>query len=69
MPALARYDLLIAVLVGYCGLILLAMRAGKRRLPYPPGPKRLPIIGNLFSMPSQEAWVTYKKWSEKFGMK
>ncbi|KAH9160855.1 hypothetical protein EDB89DRAFT_1811985, partial [Lactarius sanguifluus] len=42
-------------------------RASKRRLPYPPGPKRLPIVGNLFSMPSREEWITYRKWSEQLG--
>ena len=40
----------------------------RKRLPYPPGPKRLPIVGNLFSMPSREEWVTYRKWSEESGM-
>ncbi|KAH8997178.1 cytochrome P450 [Lactarius hatsudake] len=62
----AQYDLLVAVVVGFGGLVLLVIRAHKRRLPYPPGPKRLPIIGNLFKIPSQEAWVTYRKWSEEF---
>lgn len=38
-----------------------------RRLPYPPGPKRIPIIGNLLDMPSREEWVTYKKWSDQYG--
>lgn len=36
-------------------------------LPYPPGPKRIPIIGNLLDMPSHEEWVTYKKWSDQYG--
>ncbi|KAI9432056.1 cytochrome P450 [Lactarius indigo] len=67
MFILTRYDLLVAVVVGFSGLVLLVTRAGKRRLPYPPGPKRLPIIGNLFSIPSREEWVTYRKWSEEFG--
>ncbi|KAH8980773.1 cytochrome P450 [Lactarius hatsudake] len=38
-----------------------------RGLPYPPGPKRIPIIGNLLDMPSHEEWVTYKKWSDQYG--
>ncbi|KAH9164504.1 cytochrome P450 [Lactarius sanguifluus] len=66
MLVLAQYDLLAAVVVGFGSLVLLVMRASKRRLRYPPGPRRLPIIGNLFSIPSQEAWVTYRKWSEEF---
>ncbi len=69
MLNLARYDFLFAVVVGFSGLTLLVMYARKRRLPYPPGPKRLPVVGNLFSMPSQEEWVTYKKWSEELGVK
>ncbi len=38
-----------------------------RPLPYPPGPKRLPIIGNLLDMPSNSEWVVYKKWSDQYG--
>ena len=68
MLNLARYDFLLAIVVGFTWLM---MRAGKRRrlLPYPPGPKRLPVVGNLFSMPSQEEWVTYRKWSEQLGVR
>ncbi|KAH9976328.1 hypothetical protein BGW80DRAFT_1292866 [Lactifluus volemus] len=36
-------------------------------LPYPPGPKRLPVIGNLLDMPSREEWLTYRKWSDEYG--
>ena len=69
MLDLVRYDYLLAVVVGFGGLTFFVMRAGKRRLPYPPGPKSLPIVGNLFSMPSEEEWITYRKWSEESGMR
>ncbi|KAF9022856.1 cytochrome P450 [Hymenopellis radicata] len=35
-------------------------------LPLPPGPKRLPIIGNLLNRPSHHVWLTYSKWAEQF---
>ena len=38
-----------------------------RGLPFPPGPKRIPIIGNLLDMPSHEEWETYKNWSDQYG--
>jgi hypothetical protein len=69
MLVLSRYDIPLAVVVAFSGLaFLVVVRASKRRLPYPPGPRRLPIVGNLFSMPSQEEWVTYMKWSKDCGM-
>ena len=63
-----RYDILLAVVTALGGLaFLVVVRISKRRLPYPPGPRRLPIVGNLFSMPSREEWKVYKKWSEDCG--
>lgn len=36
-------------------------------LPLPPGPKGLPVIGNLLDMPTEFEWKTYHEWSKKLG--
>jgi hypothetical protein len=36
-------------------------------LPLPPGPKPLPVIGNLLDMPKEKDWVTYRYWNERYG--
>ncbi|KAF8896779.1 OrdA protein [Gymnopilus junonius] len=33
----------------------------------PPGPKGLPIIGNVADMPSQKEWLTFAEWGRKWG--
>ncbi|KAI0061733.1 cytochrome P450 [Artomyces pyxidatus] len=38
-----------------------------RQLPLPPGPKPLPIIGNLLDVPTKAPWATYAKWAEQYG--
>jgi hypothetical protein len=71
MSILARFDMIpLTILSVLFGLTLLRVVwfSCKKQLSYPPGPKRLPIVGNLFSMPSEEEWVTYRKWSDEFGM-
>jgi hypothetical protein len=40
----------------------------KRSLPLPPGPKGLPLIGNIFDFPKSHEWEIYAKWSKEFGL-
>jgi hypothetical protein len=36
-------------------------------LPLPPGPKGYPLIGNLFDMPVDKAWIVYDEWRKTYG--
>ncbi|KAG7451628.1 cytochrome P450 [Guyanagaster necrorhizus] len=38
-----------------------------RRTLFPPGPKELPLIGNLLDMPTEKEWLTFSKWGEIYG--
>ncbi|KAH8832224.1 cytochrome P450 [Flagelloscypha sp. PMI_526] len=47
---------------------LLYSRFRKRRPgPLPPGPRGLPLIGNVFDMPATKSWETFAKWGQKYG--
>ncbi|KAF5367913.1 hypothetical protein D9757_007761 [Collybiopsis confluens] len=35
--------------------------------PYPPGPFRWPIIGSMFSMPTNKSWLQFTAWKETYG--
>lgn len=49
--------------------VWLAIRITSKRsaLPYPPGPRRLPIVGNAFDIDLKEPHVTYTKWAKSYG--
>ena len=42
-------------------------RRNPARLPYPPGPKGYPIIGNLFDIPSAFIYKRFREMSRELG--
>jgi hypothetical protein len=37
-------------------------------LPLPPGPYRLPLIGNVFNFPKAESWLAAAWWRKEYGV-
>ncbi|KZT28739.1 cytochrome P450 [Neolentinus lepideus HHB14362 ss-1] len=61
--AVSLVDILLAVV----GCIILKRLVSRKPVPYPPGPKGWPIIGNIFDMPSEYKWAAASEWADKWG--
>lgn len=53
----------LAVVIALRGIWL--RKASKN--PLPPGPRGLPLLGNLFDMPRHSAWLAFSEWAKEFG--
>lgn len=55
----------------FSGLLLyvatIYVRKRSSKLPLPPGPRKYPIVGNLFDVPAKFQWESYARWSREYG--
>ncbi|KAF8496294.1 cytochrome P450 [Gautieria morchelliformis] len=56
---------LVLLAVGISGVVML--RWSRSKTPLAPGPRPLPMVGNLFQMPREQEWHTYQAWARKYG--
>ncbi|KJA23927.1 hypothetical protein HYPSUDRAFT_39442 [Hypholoma sublateritium FD-334 SS-4] len=49
------------------GVILIKKILSTHTAPLPPGPRKLPFLGNLLDMPSSQEWLTFADWGRKWG--
>ncbi|KAF8874736.1 cytochrome P450 [Infundibulicybe gibba] len=56
-----------ALAVGLFRVYVQNMSRNPKRLPLPPGPKGLPIIGNFLDMPVHKQWAIFGEWSKIYG--
>lgn len=39
----------------------------KPKLQLPPGPRPLPLVGNVFQVPKEKDYVVYSEWAKQYG--
>jgi hypothetical protein len=69
MPVLSLTSTLDILVLVFSLAVLLTIRDYQRRRgrPYPPGPRPLPLIGNLLDIPKEFSWLSYTQLSKKHG--
>ena len=64
---LVLVQLVVAVSAILCLWSFAQWRIRTRGLPLPPGPRRLPVVGNMFDLPRSRQWVGYRDLSRELG--
>ena len=64
---MSALDILVLV-ISIAAFIAIRDYQTRRGLPYPPGPRPLPLIGNLLDIPKESSWLAYTQLSRKHGM-
>ncbi|TCD61530.1 hypothetical protein EIP91_008274 [Steccherinum ochraceum] len=57
---------ILAAVVALAALSAIVWLRRARKLRLPPGPKPLPIVGNVLDMPSSKPWEKYSEWSKEY---
>ncbi|KAF9457678.1 cytochrome P450 [Collybia nuda] len=65
MVQLNLLSALASIIVIFCFYVIFREQT-RRSLPLPPGPKKLPLLGNLLHMAKDLKWKTYHKWCKEF---
>ena len=60
-------DLLLVVLGVVSCVLYVLVRSSRRKMPYPPGPKPDPIIGNFRHMGKYAPWFYYTELKKQYG--
>ncbi|KAF9528288.1 putative monooxygenase [Crepidotus variabilis] len=60
-------EIILASILGLVVLRLLFHTAKKRREPLPPGPPKLPLLGNAHQTPKTHLWLKFAEWGKIYG--
>jgi hypothetical protein len=73
-PSLVVFTIMdiVAIAIGVVSLVaLLSVWTSRRKshsLPLPPGPRRIPFLGNVLDIDITEPHVTYTQWGLQYGL-
>ena len=65
MSALGLLDVFCALAAVY--IVKRLLTSDRRPYPLPPGPRRLPLIGNVLDIPKDQWYVAFAEWSNRYG--
>jgi len=61
------HSLLLSLLVHLLWKFYVRRRNNPHKFPFPPGPKPLPLIGNVFDFPRENEGAAYLKMAQRYG--
>ncbi|KAG1863085.1 cytochrome P450 [Suillus subluteus] len=67
MATLTVVTLLYLCLSGVGVYLMMQVFVKKNHAPYPPGPRGLPLVGNIQDIPHVKPWLTFAEWGKKYG--